>query len=144
MRDPNPINIALIDHVVVRVMDLENMVRFYSEVLGCRLEKGPGDIGLAQLRAGLSLIDLVDANGPLGRQGGGPPDHEAHNMDHVCLQISPWNPDAILAHLDKHGVKTGEIASRYGALGQGPSLYIEDPEGNTVELKGPATDSRPR
>lgn len=138
MRDPNPINIALIDHVVLRVVDLEKMVSFYCDVLGCRLEKGPGDIGLAQLRAGLSLIDLVDANGKLGRQGGGLPDHEAHNMEHLCLQVSPWNPDAILTHLEKHGVKTGEIASRYGALGQGPSLYLQDPEENTVELKGTA------
>ncbi|NNE04752.1 MAG: VOC family protein [Xanthomonadales bacterium] len=136
MREPNPINIALVDHVVLRVKDLEKMLRFYCDVLGCRLEKGPGEIGLAQLRAGLSLIDLVDANGSLGRQGGGPPDHDAHNMDHVCLQVQPWNPAAILAHLEKHDVEAGEIARRYGASGQGPSMYLRDPEGNTVELKG--------
>jgi len=136
MRDSNPINIRMIDHVVLRVRDMEVMVAFYCDVLGCRLEKGPGEIGLAQLRAGASLIDLLDANGELGRQGGGPPDHDAHNMDHVCLQVEPWNPVVILSHLERHGVEADEIANRYGALGQGPSLYIRDPEGNTVELKG--------
>ena len=134
----NPINIALIDHVVIRADDLDRMVSFYHDVLGCRLERGPGDIGLAQLRAGRSLIDIVDAHGPIGREGGAPPDHAAPNMDHVCLQVRPWIPEAILAHLEKHGVEAGEIASRYGASGQGPSLYIQDPEGNTVELKGSA------
>jgi glyoxylase I family protein len=133
---PNPINVVLIDHVVIRTVDLERMIDFYSTVLGCRLEKGPGDIGLAQLRAGSSLIDLVDSEGPIGRQGGGFPDHEAPNMDHVCLQIDPWDVDAISAHLRKHGVTPGEVETRYGAKGSGPSIYVSDPEGNTVELKG--------
>ena len=136
MTAANPINIALIDHVVIRANDLERMVAFYQDVLGCKLERGPGDIGLAQLRAGRSLIDIVDAGGPIGREGGDPPDHGAPNMDHVCLQVEPWDESAIRAHLEAHGVDVGEVESRYGALGQGPSLYISDPEGNTVELKG--------
>ena len=132
----NPINIRLIDHVVFRVRDLKAMVSFYTDVLGCRLERGPGEFGLAQLRAGQSLIDLVDVNGRLGRQGGRPPDRSAPTVDHVCLQVEPWDPGAVREHLQMHGVEVGEIASRYGAKGQGPSLYIEDPEGNTIELKG--------
>ena len=136
MKKANPINIQLIDHVVIRANDLETMIAFYSDVLGARLERGPGKLGLAQLRAGLSLIDLVDVNGPLGREGGLPPDSAAPNMDHFCLQLKPWDPDAVLAHLRAHGVDPGEIASRYGASGTGPSIYIRDPEGNTVELKG--------
>jgi len=133
----NPINIRLIDHVVLRVNDLEKMVAFYYEVLGCSLERGPGAIRLAQLRAGQSLIDLVDVNGPLGLQAGNAPDKNAPNMDHFCLQLEPWDADSIRAHLENHNVETGEIESRYGAMGHGPSLYIKDPEGNTVELKGP-------
>jgi glyoxylase I family protein len=136
MRQPSPVNIALIDHVVIRAVDLERMIAFYSDVLGCRLERGPGEIGLAQLRAGQSLIDLVDVESDLGRAGGEPPKHRAPNMDHVCLQVQPWDPDAIIAHLRGQGVEVGEIVTRYGALGSGPSLYIRDPEGNTVELKG--------
>ncbi|NJN47860.1 MAG: VOC family protein [Candidatus Competibacteraceae bacterium] len=129
-------NIQVIDHVVIRVNDLEKMITFYSEVLGCRLERGPGEMRLAQLRAGHSLIDLVDVARPLGRKGGQVPTPEAPNMDHLCLQVNPWNPEAIREHLKEHGVEMGKIFSRYGALGIGPSLYISDPEGNTIELKG--------
>jgi len=136
MRKANPINIYMIDHVVLRANDLAGMIRFYSEVLGCRLERGPGDHGLAQLRAGHSLIDLVDVTGPLGRKGGRAPDQDAPNMDHLCLQVRPWDPDAVMEHLREEGVDVGKVVHRYGASGSGPSLYIKDPEGNTVELKG--------
>ena len=136
MAEENPINIARIDHVVLRVADLPKMVAFYRDVLSCRLERGPGDIGLAQLRAGESLIDLVDAGGKLGRQSGGAPAHAAPNVDHVCLAVHPWDADALIRHLRKHGVEPGEVEVRYGALGMGPSVYIEDPEGNVIELKG--------
>ena len=136
MPEENPINITRIDHVVLRVADLENMIAFYRDVLGCRLERGPGEIGLAQLRAGDSLIDLVDASGKLGRQGGAPPNHGAPNVDHVCFAVHPWDADALIGHLRKHGVEPGEVAARYGALGMGPSIYISDPEGNIIELKG--------
>ena len=132
----HPIRLQSIDHVVIRVLNLNQMIAFYCEVLGCQLERGPGEAKLAQLRAGLALVDLVDANGPLGRKGGGVPDHKAPNMDHLCLQLSDWNPDAIRKHLKENNVDFGEIASRYGALGNGPSLYLRDPEGNTIELKG--------
>ena len=136
MKQQNPINIRLIDHVVIRVKNLEQMIDFYSDVLGCRLERQPGEGRLAQLRAGSSLIDLVDVTGALGRRGGGSPDPDARNMDHVCLQVEPWDADAIRTHLKRHRVEVGNVNTRYGALGSGPSLYINDPEGNTVELKG--------
>lgn len=138
MNTPNPINITRIDHVVLRVNDLERMISFYRDVLGCRLERGPGELRLAQLRAGDSLIDLVESSGPLGLQGGAPPDHGAPNVDHICFLVQPWDAGAVLEQLRKHGVNHGEVESRYGATGQGPSVYITDPEGNTIELKGPA------
>ena len=136
MNQEHPINIRLIDHVVIRVQNLVRMIDFYCDVLGCRLERGPGKNGLAQLRAGDSLIDLVDAAAQLGRQGGGRQHHEGGNMDQVCLQVQPWDADAISNHLTKHDVEVGDVVTRYGALGSGPSLYIKDPEGNGVELKG--------
>jgi len=136
MKQANPINITQIDHVVIRVNDPENMLAFYRDVLGCELERGPGELGLAQLRAGHSLIDLVDVNGPLGQQGGKQPDHGAPNMDHLCLLVEPWDAPSISAHLQQHGVEVGDVESRYGATGMGPSMYIKDPEGNTIELKG--------
>jgi glyoxylase I family protein len=133
----HPINIRMIDHVVVRAADLPKMVDFYCNVLGCRLERGPGEIGLAQLRAGSSLIDILDVAGPLGGQCDRIPDAQGRNMDHFCVQVEPWAVEAIRAHLTSHGVTVGDLVNRYGALGSGPSLYINDPEGNRVELKGP-------
>jgi len=138
MTEANPINITRIDHVVLRVDNLETMVAFYRDVLGCRLERGPGEFGLAQLRAGDSLIDLVDVAGPLGREGGRAPQRDAPNVDHVCLQVQPWDAGIIVEWLEQHGVDPGQIEPRYGALGTGPSLYLHDPEGNMIELKGAA------
>ncbi len=136
MEHANPINITHIDHVVIRARDFERVVSFYRDVLGCRLERGPDEVGLAQLRAGRSLIDVVDASGPLGRQGGELPDNRAPNMDHVCLQVDPWDTAVIEKHLRRLGVACDPVATRYGAGGMGLSIYISDPEGNTVELKG--------
>lgn len=136
MQVANPLNLTHIDHVVIRAKDMDKMVAFYRDVLGCRLERGPGELGLAQLRAGLSLIDLVDVNGPLGQQGGEPPDGRAPNVDHICFQVEPWDAELILEHLHQHGVQTGEVEKRYGASGMGPSIYLDDPEGNQLELKG--------
>ena len=136
MSNANPINIKRIDHVVLRVNDLDRMIDFYRDVLGCRLERGPGEGGLAQLRAGDSLIDLVDADGRLGRQGGRAPDHDAPNVDHVCLLVQPWDTETVLEHLRRFEVQHGPVGTRYGATGQGPSVYLKDPEGNNIELKG--------
>lgn len=126
-----------LDHVVLRVTDVARVQSFYCEVLGCTLEKVQEAIGLVQLRAGRSLIDLVDVNGQIGRAGGPAPGETARNMDHLCIRIDPFDAAAITAHLAAHGVKAGDVVSRYGAEGQGPSMYIADPEGNSVELKGP-------
>ncbi|MEQ8195054.1 MAG: VOC family protein [Rhodospirillales bacterium] len=126
-----------LDHVVIRAENVPRMMAFYRDVLGCAEERLKGDIGLYQLRAGHSLIDLVDVNGELGRKGGGAPAREARNMDHFCLRIEPFEEEALRVHLEKHGVPVSETAMRYGADGTGPSIYIRDPEGNTVELKGP-------
>ena len=101
------------------------------------MEREQEKIGLTQLRAGRSLIDLVTVEGLLGRMGGAAPGREGRNMDHLCLRVDPFDAEAINDHLRSHGVEAGEVASRYGAEGEGPSIYVEDPEGNTVELKGP-------
>lgn len=126
-----------IDHVVLRVVDVESMMKFYMDVLGCGLEKIQESIGLYQLRAGTSLIDLVPVDGELGRLGGAAPGVEGRNLDHFCLRIEPFDGDAILEHLRGGGYEGGQVESRYGAEGEGPSIYVNDPEGNVVELKGP-------
>lgn len=131
------IGIRDIDHLVLRVVDLAAMERFYCEALGCSVEKRQPSIGLVQLRAGRSLIDLVPVDGPLGRAGGAPPGREGRNLDHFCLRVEPFDGAAIRAELRRLGVDAGPVESRYGAEGEGPSIYVTDPEGNTVELKGP-------
>lgn len=133
------IRIGEIDHVVLRAIDMPAMLRFYGEVLGCREERRQDEIGLVQLRAGSSLIDLVSIDGKLGRHGGAAPANEGHNMDHLCLRVVNYDETAILAHLQAHGVRIGESGSRYGAQGEGPSIYLYDPQGNMIELKGPPT-----
>jgi glyoxylase I family protein len=132
-----PFRIQQIDHVVLRVHDLAAMQAFYCDVLGCREERRQDAIGLVQLRAGASLIDLVSLDGKLGRLGGAGPGSEGHNMDHLCLSVDDYDESAIVAYLQAHGVRVGEIGSRYGAQGEGPSIYCYDPQGNMVELKGP-------
>lgn len=126
-----------LDHVVFRTTRLDEAVRFYQEVLGATLERVVDDAGLYQLRAGSALIDLVPIDSRLGRAGGGAPDPDGRNVDHVCFTIEPWDEPALLAWLDGHDVEHSPVEQRYGAEGFGPSIYITDPDGNTVELKGP-------
>jgi glyoxylase I family protein len=131
------LRIREIDHIVLRVRDVDAMTRFYGEVLGCPVHRVDEKIRLVQLRAGRGLIDLIPVDSDLGRAGGAAPGREGRNVDHFCLRVDPWDADAIRAHLRAHGVEPGAVALRFGAEGQGPSLYLSDPEGNTVELKGP-------
>jgi len=119
------IHIREIDHVVLRCEDIDRMVAFYRDVLCCPQESF--QLGLIQLRAGRSLVDLVPAPRPVG----------GRNMDHLCLRVEPFDAAAITTHMEAHGVVPGEVVQRSGADGEGPSMYIHDPEGNMVELKGP-------
>lgn len=131
------IRIREIDHIVLRVVRVPAMIDFYCQVLGCSIERRQDEIGLVQLRAGSSLVDLVAVDGKLGRAGGAAPGREGRNLDHLCFRVEPFDEAAIRAQLDRHGVSAGPLEPRYGAEGEGPSLYLQDPEGNTVELKGP-------
>jgi catechol 2,3-dioxygenase-like lactoylglutathione lyase family enzyme len=135
-----PFSLRQIDHVVLRIRDVDRSLAFYIETLGCRMEKRQEAIGLIQVRAGSSLIDLVPVNGPLGRMGGAPPSTEGRNLDHFALQIRPFDEPALRKHLAEQGISVRDAGQRYGAEGTGPSIYIEDPDGNVVELKGPATE----
>ncbi len=134
------IRIREIDHLVLRVVNLERMLQFYCGALGCTVERRQDDIGLVQLRAGRSLVDLVPVDGELGRVGGAAPGAQARNLDHFCFRVEPFDEPGIRAHLQALGVEVGAVASRYGAEGAGPSIYLSDPEGNVVELKGPPAD----
>lgn len=139
MSETVPFRLLHLDHVVLRAHDSESLLRFYRDVLGCSVERRNDDVGLIQLRAGASLIDIVPVDGKLGTLGGRPPEYdEGHNVDHLCLRVEPFDAAAIRAHLKRHGLRPSEVREVYGAEGFGPSIYVDDPEGNTVELKGPA------
>ena len=124
------IKVAGLDHLVLRVADLDRAIRFYGEVLGCHVERRLEEPKLVQLRAGASMIDLVPA-------GAGPQPAEGRNLDHFAVRISTFDFAALAAHLARYGIAVGEVRRRYGAEGYGSSLYITDPDGNVVELKGP-------
>ena len=130
------IEITGLDHIVLRTSHMEEMLHFYSTILGCPIErKLSPEFGLVQLRAGNALIDLVDVDSELGRTGGGPPTKGDNNMDHFCLQVSTQSEDEIRRYLVSHGIKVGPFERRYGAQGHGNSVYLHDPEGNIVELR---------
>lgn len=122
-----------IDHVVLRVRDMQAMRRFYCEVLGAAHVAYRPEFRMSHLRVGASMIDLVEVDGPPGGQ----------NMDHLCLRVEPFDPAAIVAHLRTHDVAIGEIRERFGAEGNGISIYLRDPEGNVLELKGPSDGKGP-
>jgi glyoxylase I family protein len=132
------IRIRGLDHVVIRATNMEEMIAFYCDVLGCPVErKLSPEFGLVQLRAGNSLIDIVAVDGKIGRLGGSAPGKEGRNMDHFCVRLERFEEEEIRAHLARFGVHGSDLETRYGAEGNGPSIYVQDPEGNTVELKGP-------
>jgi catechol 2,3-dioxygenase-like lactoylglutathione lyase family enzyme len=129
------ITITGIDHVVLRVTDLDRAVHFYTVALGMNVAKNNESQQLVHLRAGSSLIDLIAVNGPLGKMGGGPPGDQNRNVDHICLQVRDFDLEKIKAHLRAHGVEPGSEGERYGAGGDGLSLYLTDPDGNGLELR---------
>ncbi len=118
-----------LDHVVLRTADMKRAIRFYRDILGCHEERRVEGIGLVQMRAGESLIDLIPVEDTPGTG--------ERNMDHFAINIEPFEEAALRAHLSAHGLEVGEVARRYGARGFGPAMYMTDPDGNTVELKGP-------
>lgn len=125
-----------LDHIVLRTTQLDEMRTFYCDVLGCTIERETSpELGLTQLRAGIALIDLVSVDSQLGKTGGGAPTKTENNLDHFCLQLEYIEEEAIRAHLTSHGIEVGKFAQRYGAQGNGWSVYMKDPEGNTVELR---------
>jgi catechol 2,3-dioxygenase-like lactoylglutathione lyase family enzyme len=132
-----PFAIRQLDHVVFRVRDLAHSIAFYQRVLGCHVVKERPDLGLVHLRAGGSMIDLVSIDGTLGKRGGAAPQSDGRNVDHICLHVDPFDAGALQQHLQRCGIAaSGPVTVNFGAAGDGPSLYIRDPDGNVIELKG--------
>ncbi len=123
------INVSHIDHLVLRAREPTKLVAFYCDVLGCSVEREL-DIGLVQLRAGQAMIDIV----PMSADAAGQP-----NLDHFCLRVEPFDEPTIRSYLTAKGIEVSPLMEVYGADGFGPSIYLEDPEGNRIELKGSPT-----
>ncbi|WP_312236137.1 VOC family protein [Stenotrophomonas sp.] len=141
MSSERPFEIQRIDHVVLRVQDLPRAVHFYRDVLGCTVARERPSLGMVHLHAGASMIDLVSVDGPLGVHGGAAAGEQGRNVDHICLRVEPFDVAHLREHLQMHGVAlSGKPASNYGAEGDGMSVYLRDPDGNGVELKGPSSD----
>ncbi len=120
--------ISGIDHVVVKVASLDRSIAFYCDVLGCTLEWRRDDLALAHLRVGHSFVDLL-AGQPL-------PSGPDRNMDHLCLTVTEFDLETVRDHLVACNVEVGTAGERFGAAGWGQSLYITDPDGNGLELRG--------
>jgi glyoxylase I family protein len=127
--DQPPLEVLELDHVVLRVRDQAESERFYTRILGLRLDHVNEAARLVQLRAGRHLIDLL----PLAGGDPGPP---SGRMDHVCLSVRCGDLAQAAAWLRQQGVTVeGDVVSRRGAFGDGASLYIRDPDGYRIELK---------
>ncbi len=123
-----PFRVAELDHVVIRCRDVPRALDFYARLLGCPEERRIEAIGLVQLRAGASMIDLVPADPP--------PSDTGRNVDHFCLGVEVEDVVAMVRWLRAEGVDVlGDPDERYGARGMGLSVYVRDPDGNVVELK---------
>jgi glyoxylase I family protein len=125
-----------LDHFVLRVADRDAMLNFYCGVLGLAIAHEQPELGLTHLRVGDAFIDLITIDGALGREGGAAPGREGRNLDHLCVQVEAFNAEEIHRHFAAHGIASSAVLQRYGATGTGPSIYVKDPEGNGVELKG--------
>lgn len=134
MASPPPFALQGLDHVVLLVADMAGARTFYEDVLGCTVENALPQYGMAQLRAGAALIDLVDIGSEEGAWAR-PPVEGGRNMDHVCIATGSWDEAAMREHLAAHGVAIVEEGIRSGARGEGLSFYIKDPSGNVIELK---------
>ncbi|NLA52198.1 MAG: VOC family protein [Alcaligenaceae bacterium] len=133
-----PFTIHNIDHIVLRVNDMQRSLDFYVGLLGCSIAKTNEHYSMVHLRTGTSMIDIIDVKGILGKAGGDAPDSHRPNVDHLCLRIEPFNLTELRAYFASHQIDVGEPMVRYGAEGEGLSIYINDPDGNRVELKGPS------
>ena len=134
-----PFSIQRLDHLVLRVSSLPRAIAFYEQVLGCEVVRRREDLGLVHLRAGASMIDLVSVDGVIRRRAAAAA--SVPNVDHFCLRIEPFDEALLQRHLAAHGhAALGPADENFGAEGDGLSLYLRDPDGNLVELKGPAFD----
>jgi catechol 2,3-dioxygenase-like lactoylglutathione lyase family enzyme len=129
------VKITEMDHIVLRVKDVETSLRFYTEILGLRSERvdqwRAGNVRFPSVRLNDdTIIDLFASDqDPIGRDG-------RRNLDHYCLVIEPTDMTELKSRFEALGVgiQAGP-GQRWGSHGDGISLYIYDPDDNVVELR---------
>ncbi len=140
-----PFEIQRLDHLVLRTRDIERLVTFY-EGLGCSIVRKLDTMSMCQMRAGDSMIDIVsiqeDSLDPAAPDPAAPDPaagaDQGRNLDHFAIRVEPFDESAILAYCEAHAIESQPMPmSLLGADGYGPAIYITDPDGNRVELKGP-------
>lgn len=140
--DTAPFRIERLDHIVLRTVHIERLTDFYL-ALGLTIERDAREqLGLMQLRMGDALLDILDIEGPLG-EGANAPERKTANLDHFAVRVEPFDQRAILAFCAAHKIEAVTRDKLLGAQGVGPAVVITDPDGNRVELKGPAIERRP-
>jgi len=128
--------IKRLDHLVIKTTNIKEMMSFYCFILGYKIQRDSlKETGLLELSAGESMIDLFDSKheSNLNRLSG---ESKNNNIDHFCILLDNFDETDIKVHLKSFGVACSEIEMNYGSSGYGPSVYIHDPDGNKVELKG--------
>lgn len=136
-----------LDHVVLRARSLPRLEAFYAELLDTSVERRNDAFGMVHLRTGTALLDIIQADPTRPAPGDGA---DVRNVDHFAFSLSTFDEPALTAHVvrvvaadsERYGETSAagpavEVHRRYGAGGFGRSLYVSDPEGNSVELKGP-------
>jgi len=130
-----PFSLQAIDHVVIRAINAAELVAFYVEVIGCTLAWDRPELGLTHLNAGNAMIDIISIDGPLGKSGVAHAAGPGRNVDHLCLRIRPFDFEALRSHFEAFGIALAAPQMRFGAQGNGLSIYFTDPEGNGIEFK---------
>lgn len=126
------------DHIVINVVDIEAMLRFYTEILqlqGERLEAyAAGQVPFPSVR--LSADSIIDLFPKKMWQRYSPDEVCRPNLNHFCLATDEAGAKSLLQRLNLHGVVIAEgPVKRWGAHGSGTSIYFLDPEGNTIEVR---------
>ena len=129
------VKITELDHIVLRVSDVETSLQFYTQVLGLQAERveqwRAGEIRFPSARLNAdTIIDFFAADQePIGREG-------AKNQDHYCMVIEPTDMEELKTKFEALGVDIqAGPGKRWGSHGDGISLYIYDPDDNVVELR---------
>jgi len=115
-----------LDHIVLNVADVERSLSWYIDLVGMapvRVDDWRrGEAFFPSVRVNEStIIDLVRL------------DRSGTNMDHLCLVVDAADVDAIAADERFSVIEGPDI--RFGARGNGRSVYVNDPDGNTVEFR---------